>query len=386
MSSKSEMVPTEEGSSVNLDEKEQVYSELNSKIEILDILFHPSENNILNIGLINGKLKIYDVSKTKKRLVSAQKIHKKSIRKISFPVNNSNTVFTASKDKSIKLTDIKQESNILTIENAHESPINCLVTIDNWLIASADDDGAVKIWDYRKKDACMESKSDCSDYISDLAVSSNKKVLLATCGEGTLNAFHIRKKKLELQSELMDSELLCVGLMKGEKKVICGTGEGVIDIFNYGEWGNISDRFPGHPSSIDCMATLSDNVVLTGCFDGNIRACHILPNRFLGVVGNHNGFPIHKLNLSSDKNICASLCHDQKIKFWNVENLKHKNMDAQSKSKNKSLKNTKLTAKGKSENFFADLVDGKDEDENCSDDSDEEFDSEECSDSDDESD
>lgn len=90
----------------------------------------------------------------------------------------------------------------------------------------------------------------------------------------------------------MDSELLCVGIMKvfifsdkknkikdlnfkGEKKVVCGTGEGVIDIFNYGEWGNISDRFPGHPSSIDCMATLSDNIVLTGCFDGNIRFVRI---------------------------------------------------------------------------------------------------------------
>jgi WD40 repeat protein len=60
------------------------------------------------------------------------------------------------------------------------SPINCLITIDNWLIASADDNGGVKIWDYRRKDACMESTSDCSDYISDLAVSKDRKILLAT--------------------------------------------------------------------------------------------------------------------------------------------------------------------------------------------------------------
>lgn len=135
MSSKLEKV-VEEDNSENLEEKEQVYNELKSKIEILDILFHPSENNLLHVGLINGKLKMYvkflsksnfifikkryDVSKTKKRLICAQKIHKKSIRKISFPANNSNIVFTASKDKSIKLTDIKQESNILTMENAHE--------------------------------------------------------------------------------------------------------------------------------------------------------------------------------------------------------------------------------------------------------------------------
>lgn len=74
-----------------------------------------------------------------------------------------------------------------------------------------------------------------------------------------------------LQSELMDSELLCVSFMKNDKKVICGTGEGVINIFNYDEYGNISDRFPGHPSSIDCFLPLSRDIVLTGCFDGNIR-------------------------------------------------------------------------------------------------------------------
>jgi hypothetical protein len=62
----------------------------------------------------------YDLSKDKKRLVSAHKLHKKSIRKISTPENNNDLIFTASKDKSIKLTDLKQESTILTLEQAHE--------------------------------------------------------------------------------------------------------------------------------------------------------------------------------------------------------------------------------------------------------------------------
>ena len=45
-----------------------------------------------------------------------------------------------------------------------------------------------------------------------------------------------------LQSELMDSEMLSVAFVKDDKNVVCGTGEGVINIFNYDEWGNISDR------------------------------------------------------------------------------------------------------------------------------------------------
>jgi hypothetical protein len=83
--------------------------------------------------------------------------------------------------------------------------------------------------------------------------------------------------------------MLSVAFIKDDKNVVCGTGiydlyyidyffkiiiftgEGVINIFNYDEWANISDRFPGHPSSVDCILPISRNVILTGCFDGNIR-------------------------------------------------------------------------------------------------------------------
>lgn len=68
--------------------------------------------------------------------------------------------------------------------------------------------------------------------------------------------------------------------IKNDRKIICGTGEGVINIFNYDQYGNISDRFPGHPSSIDCFLALSNNVVLTGCFDGNIR----YENKYLYLI------------------------------------------------------------------------------------------------------
>ena len=36
--------------------------------------------------------------------------------------------------------------------------------------------------------------------------------------------------------------MLSVAFVKDDKNAVCGTGEGVINIFNYDEWGNISDR------------------------------------------------------------------------------------------------------------------------------------------------
>lgn len=49
---------TEEENEILIEPKEEVYQKLKSKIEILDILFHPTENNLISIGLINGKLRL----------------------------------------------------------------------------------------------------------------------------------------------------------------------------------------------------------------------------------------------------------------------------------------------------------------------------------------
>ena len=55
------------------------------------------------------------------------------------------------------------------------------------------------------------------------------------------------------------------------RQVLCGTGDGILNLFSWGEWGDISDRFPGHPLSIDSCVAVSDNVVCTGSMDGIIR-------------------------------------------------------------------------------------------------------------------
>ena len=53
--------------------------------------------------------------------------------------------------------------------------------------------------------------------------------------------------------------------------MVCGSTDGTLNIFNWDEWGNISDRFPGHPMSVDCMAKYSEDVIFTGSIDGMIR-------------------------------------------------------------------------------------------------------------------
>ena len=86
------------------------------------------------------------------------------------------------------------------------------------------------------------------------------------------------------------------------------------------------------------------------------RAVNILPNRFLGVVGEHTGeFPVENLALSRDKKLLASCSHDQKVKFWNMETIKKEKINIRKKAKKSSK--TKYLKSSQQGDFFSGLED-----------------------------
>lgn len=90
------------------------------------------------------------------------------------------------------------------------------------------------------------------------------------------------------------------------------------------------------------------------------RAVHILPNRFLGVVGEHEELPIEALSLTHDGQYLVSCSHDQCVKFWYVGDLKDIKVDTSKKAKS-SVKRKPIGKAAKKNDFFAGLVDDEPE-------------------------
>ena len=124
--------------------------------------------------------------------------------------------------------------------------------------------------DIRQHKPVMEFH-DHEDFVPALAVREEMRTLVSCSGDGTLAAYNLRKAKLELRSDQLEDELLSCALLKRGNALIAGSQEGVLHTYKWGQWADCSDRFPGHPHSIDALAALDDDTLLTGSSDGLIR-------------------------------------------------------------------------------------------------------------------
>ena len=191
--------------------------------------------------------------------------------------------------------------------------------------------------------ACVAGWKVHEDYVSGMEDGEDGNTLLVASADGTLSVYDLRmagqqqqqsnnnhknNNGLIRQSDNQDDELLSIKLMKNGKKVVCGTTEGVLSVFSYGTWGDVSDRFPGHPSSIDTLVKVDEDTLLTGSSDGLIRVVSIHPDKFIGVLGdNHEGFPIEKLQFNANRNYVGSITHDNFVRLWDARMLQEKDDD-----------------------------------------------------------
>jgi len=277
-------------------------------------------------------------------------------------------MLTGSAGRALGVVDLSTGKNVYTEVAAHEAPISVMTTHLDSMLITGDDEGCVKLWDLRKRVACFEWREH-EDYIADFAVHPNENTVLSAGGDGYLSALQLRKGTLEARSDNMEDELLSVTLLKYGKKAVVGTQEGILNIWSWGYWGDVSDRFPGHPGSISTMAFIDESTICTGASDGLIRVCSIQPNKLLGIVGSHEEFPIEKIKLSRDKKFLGSASHDNTLKFWNIEYLfedqdneeedsDKEDMETEEMETEKVPPPTKKNKKqrGKEENFFQDLL------------------------------
>ncbi|KAG8932469.1 WD repeat-containing protein jip5 [Tulasnella sp. 418] len=291
------------------------------KNQCFDLAFHPAHDQVY-AGLLTGEIKgfSYDDAGDSSEAFTVRPT-KRSCRGLAIDKDGSQ-LFAVTKDKTLHTIDPRLGKVIDTKAEAHDSPINRVVTCMPQMIATGDDDGIVKLWDPRVS-THIRAYTRHFDFISDFLWLEDKKSLVSTSGDGTLTVMDVRAKKTEpiAQSIDQEDEMLSIAAIKQNSKIVVGTQLGMLSVFNRKSgWDDCVDRVPGHPQSVDAIATITDDVIATGSSDGFIRMVQILPNKLLGVVGDHGEFPVERLKLSRDGKWLGSASHDEILKLTDVGN------------------------------------------------------------------
>jgi len=303
---------------------------------VTDISFHP-EADVVAVANIDGDISLFKYSNEKNTLEKKLKLHKKTVRAIEFDSEGKH-LFSVAKDKSLKVLDVEAQEIKYKMLKCHDSPLYSVKPIDNNLCVTGDEDGVVKLWDFRTEKSVMECRK-FDEFVSSFLVSDDGKTLVAASGEGTIQSFNLRGRRPDIQSEVYDGEMTCLGSVKSGSKLVAGSSSGTLYMFNWDQFGYHSDQFPGHPDSINAMIPITENVVITACEDGLIRALHLYPHRFLGVVGQHESdLPVEILDVNTTGEVVASASHDNRVKFWNVQYLEEMDYDKTRKPQNQHTK------------------------------------------------
>lgn len=303
---------------VDLDD-EPCPDDLLFEVQPFGLDFHPSQN-LIATGLVNGSVSLFRYSDdANERLLDAQ-LHEEAVRCVRFD-QSGRFLLTTGSDMRLNVVDLNTLQGVHTNPRIHLNPVSSMICFDTHFAATGDDKGCVKLWDLRQqKETCSFEEN--TDFISDLAYHPERKRLLAAGGDGHLSVFNPRAGKLEKRSEFAGDELLSVQWIKNGKYAVAGTQEGTLYVWKAGEWENVNTQFPGHPESVDALLAVDEDTVITGSSDGLLRIVSVMPNKLLGIVGDHGGdFPIEDICMSFNKGLLASASHDNCIKFWNINYL-----------------------------------------------------------------
>ncbi len=160
--------------------------DLTSPDQITDLSFHPNESLIAHAA-INGHVFINSFSNEENAQKLKLKLHKGNIRTLEFD-STGRYLYSGGKDKSFKILDVEAESVKFTAAGSHDSPLYKIKPINEFLVATGDEDGTVKLWDSRQSKMSkpvMEEKQ-FDDAVTDIFydVNVDPKIIVASSSEG----------------------------------------------------------------------------------------------------------------------------------------------------------------------------------------------------------
>ncbi|MFH4982615.1 hypothetical protein AB6A40_009324 [Gnathostoma spinigerum] len=172
-----------------------------------------SAPNLIAVGFVSGNVGMFNFNFSRKQLsVLDVRRMRASIRSCRFSMDGK-TLYAVSENKGLSIYDTTNYKRTRCFVKCHDQKPSSMCILPSCStkgqqVATADEDGEVRTWDFRIGEPLICKFKDLEDVVNELFMAQN--TLLAVCADGTLGAYDVRKRKLLMRSEPMHSDLLSV--------------------------------------------------------------------------------------------------------------------------------------------------------------------------------
>ena len=296
----------------------------NDDKKIYDIQFY--NETTLTSGDVSGDINYYSIDSdciaTKINSISLSE----SIEDPSsvFAINHSDnlTIAGLSNGEAVLMNNSKIAHRYQVRETDEEISVSKVQFINQNLFATGDNEGKVSIFDIRTKKNIISLKEQVEEITQLAHCEEHEHFLLSSSIDGSLAVYDLRKHSLYALSDCIEEEINCMQIMKGGNKVVCGTGEGNIAIFNWDWFGDYKDRIVGNQYGVLSMDKYSENIIMTGSEDGGIRVCTIYPQGVRGIIGEKGEKKKKNKEFKDIENIVINERRDVLVVTSNISYLK----------------------------------------------------------------
>ena len=285
--------------------------------------------------------------------------HSNSVSDIQFLSNN--ILISSSRDTNIKFWDIKTGKNIRTLKGHTKRIYSFVLTSDRKILISGSWDKTIIIWDIATS-KIKKTLIGHTDRVEDIKISKNNKILYSASRDKTIGVWDLKKEKLihfiKGHKDGVNNLLLL------SKNILVSTShDKTIKFWNIEKNIEIKD-IEYHKSEIYGISKYYDkNIIISSFRDSSIKFININLDKEIYVLDSHlQG--VENTTISLNKTILASASWDETLRLWDLSTIKNPML---LKGNSEKIYNLRLSSSGR---FFSstgrdkkiyvrDIVEGK---------------------------
>lgn len=157
---------------------------------------------------------------------------------------------TVSADKKCIIYDTNTGKLLTVLDGEHKQGLNDLAWMDTHIIATASDDGTIKLWDIEKSHMVLSFR-ELPNFVCSLSMNPLNRVLISGTHDGYIQAFHFSSRDALINTMAHSEPIISIDFDQWDSEFLSAAQDGIIRFWDFRNYLSCSSSiYPSPPEKI----------------------------------------------------------------------------------------------------------------------------------------